>query len=658
MLKFQTILFQHQHHHAPSFITTSNMDPDASTNNLARARAYYNDKQYPKAAAIFKQIANSCACGVQARTSPCCCKSLVSAFANSAVEAELRKKCICSAKSDVRCKNAGHVDALDGLAAVHEAKSSLDTAMVIAEAMINLAPREPKGFLRLGRLLRLKRSYRQAFQTYQQGIEIVSKKNPSHPLLSTLRQMRDKIKYPAVAKDPLPVMPLELIAMILKYLDFRSLCRCLRVSRSWKNLLTTKDASIQSLWRIQHFDRCTKTVRVRPALLQKYAAYAGSRVTELRIKNCHHFCIDESVFQWIATCRGLKTFKLQGSKEISDLSLISRTINPCLPQLTSLYLGFYSPFLEEFVHKIVTSSAATLQELTILNFPSRLTKRFGSTEVAVWPVLQRLRTLRLGGPPYKEKAVFNISSFMWVSPNVEEVWLEGAYVTFREDHEHPDNPWPHLKRLFVGQEVRWQRLADAPFPIPSEIEELHLMHCDHIFSFLSGPFLQNPDTYPEPKNLRKFILRDRVPSRDAWPGYLQRWVRPGLESGSLKELGMMFPKPHPYWLKSSQLKFLSLKGLSLDFGTDPFAIDEALSDLLDRFPNLEGLDIAQEPFSNAALARAVQKGIKIIYHRGDYHKRTEVREWALEKHGSRVVEGDYILNSPIYLPDERYKDFY
>ncbi|TRX92008.1 hypothetical protein FHL15_007105 [Xylaria flabelliformis] len=596
----------------------SNADPDASASNLARAKTYYNEKQYPKAAAIFKQIANSCACGVQVRTSPCCCKSLLPAFADGAIEAELRKKCICSAKSDVRCKNAGHIDALDGLAAVHEAKNLVDTAIVIAEAMINLAPREPK----------------------------------------TLRQMRDKIRYPAAATDPLPVMPLELIAMIFKYLDFRSLCRCLRVSKSWKSLLTTKDATIQSLWRIQHFDRCTKTIRVRPPLLQKYAGYAGSRVTELRIKNCHQFCIDENVFQWIATCPGLKTFKLQGSKEMSDMSLMSRVIHPCLPQLTSLYLGFYAPFLEEFVHKIVASSATTLRELTILNFPSRLTKRFGSTEVAVWPVLQRLRTLRLGGPPYKEKAVFNISSFMWVSPNVEEVWLEGAYVTFRGDHEHPENPWPRLKRLFVGQEVRWQRLADAPFPLPSEIEELHLMHCDHIFSFLSGPFLQNPDTYPEPKRLQKFTLRDRVPSRDAWPGYLQRWVRPSLESGSLKELGIMFPKPHPYWLKSSHLKFLSLKGLSLEFGTDPFAIDEALSDLLERFPNVEGLDIAQEPFSNAALARAVKKGVKIIYHRGDWHKRTEVREWALQKHGARVVEGDYILNSPIYLPDERYKDFY
>ncbi|KAI3342517.1 hypothetical protein F4824DRAFT_207273 [Ustulina deusta] len=636
---------------------TSNTNPDALATSLARAKSYYNEKQYPKAKAIFKQIATSCACGVQARASPCCCKSLVPAITNGAVEAELRKKCICSAKSDVRCKDAGHLDALDGLAAVYEAKRLFDTAIAIAEAMINLAPREPKGFLRLGRLLRLQRSYRQAFQTYQQGIELVSKKNPSHPLLSILYQMRDKVKYPAVATDPLPIMPLELVAMILKNIDFRSLCRCLSVSKSWKTLLTTRDATIQSLWRIQHFDHCTKVVR--RGHLQKYAAYSGFQVTELAIGDCRQFGIQPDVFQWIAaSCRSLQVLKLRAPSEV-NMPAISRPIGHlCVPQLTSLYLGFYAPFLLEFVHKVVASSAATLRELTILNFPSRSRKRVGDAETGNWPVLQRLRVLRLGGPPHAGGAVFNISSFMRTSPNVEEVWLEGVSVALWNGTEHPNNPWPHLKRLFVGQEVSWPRLADPPFPLPSEIEELHLMYRDDIFTFLSGPFTRSPDTYPSPKNLRKFTLRDRVPSSDGWAGYLQRWVRASLESGSLKELGIMFPKPHPYWLKSDQLKFLSLKGLSIGFGTDPYALDETLSDLLDRFPNLEGLDIAQEPFSDAALARAIQKGVKIIYHRGEYHRRTNVREWALKKHNARVVEGDYVTNLPIYLRDEKFKEFY
>lgn len=187
---------------------------------------------------------------------------------------------------------------------------------------------------------------------------------------------------------------------------------CLRVSKSWKNLLTTKDKTIQSLWRVQRFDRCKKCVRL--AHLQKYAAYSGSQVTELVIANCHQFCVDANTLKWIAgSCGSLRTLKLQASREM-DLPQIGRAISLCAPQLTSLYLGFYAPFMLEFVHRIIAASAATLKELTILNFPSRLTKRLGVAEVATWPTLQRLRVLRLGGPPGKEKAVFNIVSLLFV----------------------------------------------------------------------------------------------------------------------------------------------------------------------------------------------------------------------------------------------------
>ncbi|KAI0967337.1 hypothetical protein F4678DRAFT_475301 [Xylaria arbuscula] len=649
---------------------TSNTNADGLATNLARAKTYYNEKQYPKAAALFKQVANSCVCGVQARSSPCCCKSLVPAITEGALEAELRKKCICSAKSDSRCKSSGHLDALDGLAAVYEARRLFDTAMVIAEAMIHLAPREPKGFLRLGRLLRLQRSYRQAFQTYQQGIELVNKRNPSHPLLSTLQQMRDKVKYPAVATDPLPVLPLELAAMILRYIDFRSLCRCLRVSKSWKRLLTSKDTMIQSLWRIQHFNTCTKPVRSHQ--LQKYATYSGAQVTELAIGNCRAFGIDSNTFRWIAASRSLRVLKLR-SPTGGLSAAISRPVgNLCVSQLTSLYLGFHAPFLMEFVHRIVASSAATLQELTILNFPRRLIERFENAEIANWPVLEHLRTLRLGstpGGPPENLAIFNLSSFMRTTPNVEEVWMEGPCLGLwgvnpndPSGEEHPNNPWPHLRRLFVGQRVHWknwQGIADSPpFLLPSGIEELHLMQYSHVSIFLIGPFTQSPDTFPEPKYLQKFTLRDNIATSDIWSGYLQRFLRASLESGALKELGMTFPKPHPYWLRSDQLKFLNLKGLSMEFGRDPFALDDALSDLLDRFPNLEGLDIAQEPFSNAALSRAIKRGVKLIYHRGEYHMRTELREWALKNHDARVAEGDYVVNLPMSLHGDKYKDFY
>ncbi|KAI1293893.1 hypothetical protein F5Y03DRAFT_411179 [Xylaria venustula] len=648
---------------------TSNTNADVPATNLARAKNFYNEKQYPKAAALFKQVANSCACGVQARSSPCCCKSLVPAITEGALEAELRKKCICSAKADSRCKSAGHLDALDGLAAVYEARRVFDTAMVIAEAMIHLAPREPKGFLRLGRLLRLQRSYRQAFQTYQQGIELVSKRNPSHPLLSMLHQMRDKVKYPAVATDPLPVLPLELAAMILRYIDFRSLCRCLRVSKSWRRLLTSKDAMIQSLWRIQHFNNCTKPVR--PHQFQKYVTYSGAQVSELVIGNCRAFGMDSNVFRWIAASQSLRVLKLQSPTGGLSAAINRPVGNLCVSQLTSLYLGFHAPFIKEFVHKIVASSAATLQELTILNLPHRRVERLEDAELANWPVLERLRTLRLGsapGGPPENRAIFDLSSFMRTTPNVEEFWMEGPCIGLWGRHpndpaeEHTDNAWPHLKRLFIGQRVQWKNLQQTsyspPFPLPSGIEELHLMHYSQVATFLLGPFTQGPGKFPEVKNLRKFTIRDYVGTSSTWLEYLQHSLRASLESGALKELGIGFPKPHPYWLRSNQLKFLSLKGFSMEFGRDPFTLDDALSDVIDRFPNLEGLDIAQEPFSNAALSRAIKKGVKLIYHRGEYHMRTELREWALENYNARVVEGDYVVNLPMCLHGDKYRDFY
>ncbi|KAI0528153.1 hypothetical protein F5B22DRAFT_583859 [Xylaria bambusicola] len=638
----------------------SNPGPDAPVAGLAKAKAYYDEKQYPKASATFKQIANSCTCGMQVRATPCCCKSLVPAITNGALDAELRKKCICSAKSDVRCKSPNHLDALDGLAAVYEARRLVDKAIAIAEAMINLAPREPKGFLRLGRLLRLQRSFQPAFQTYRQGIELVSKKNPSHPLLPTLHQMRDKVKCLAVATDPLTVLPLELVVMILKNIDFRTLCRCLRVSKSWKSLLTTKDVTIQSLWRIQHFDRCTKPVR--PGLLQKYAAYSGAQVTELVIGNCHQFRVDLNILRWIATCRSLRVLNLRAPSIVASPAIDRSSIGPlCVPQLTSLYLGFYTAFQPDFVHKIIASSAATLQELTILNLPNRLLGGVVHVEDEYWPVLQNLRVLRLG--IYTKSnvglAVVCLPRCMRNCPNVEELWLDGVGVVIGDNPSELINVWRNVKKLFVGSHFEWVSTIPLIISLSPEIEELHLMNYRVTAQFLLTAFDEFVTDH-KPQNLRKLTLRPWVPTivNSGWPEYLEKWVRPSLESGSLTELGMIFPKSHPDWFRSEHLKFLNVKGLSTVCGTDPYKIDEALADLLDRFPNLEGLDVSQEPLSNTALAKAVRRGVKLIYHRGDYNLRTEVREWALQKHNARIVEGDYITNLPMYPRDENHGTFY
>jgi hypothetical protein len=235
---------------------------------------------------------------------------------------------------------------------------------------------------------------------------------------------------------------------------------------------------------------------------------------------------------------------------------------------------------------------------------------------------------------------------MRTSPNIEEVWLGDISVHLTE---LVSNPWPHLKRLFINQSVHWDLGHESTFRISEEIEELYVL-CgpDDCRSLLELPYLGGDRAFVVPKKLRKLYLSPHEEG-DAWPAYLERWVRPGLQSGSLKELGLRrVPKPLLDWTKSDQLKFLSFSGLRSGLGANRFVMDEAFSDILDRFPNIEGLDIGNEMITNAALGKAIKKGIKTIYHIGSYHERDEIRDWARE-YDAYIIHADYIKTLPINM---------
>jgi hypothetical protein len=238
---------------------------------------------------------------------------------------------------------------------------------------------------------------------------------------------------------------------------------------------------------------------------------------------------------------------------------------------------------------------------------------------------------------------------MRMSPNAEEVWLQN--ISARVGDLTESDPWPRLKRMYLGDNFMWPYLLESglPFRLSPEIEELHIRghFCTQVL--LQHSLELYPDTYPEFKNLRKFnVGRPLLTSNGDYPQGLQRWIRPGLESGSLKELGLgVYPRPIPEWLKSDQLTFLSITGLSLEVGTDQNAIDEAFFVLIGRFPNLVALDIAKEPISNGALGKAIQNGIQTVYHQGGYYERAEVRQWALSEHKARIIAADYDRTLPI-----------
>lgn len=188
---------------------------------MEQGRQFYAAKQYPQAVEAFTRVINSCRCGVQVRAAICLCKDILAGIEKESLRDELKRPCICSAKSGRRCENPTHLDAFDSLAATHEKEDRIERSLICAKQMVNLSPREPKGYLRLGKVLRLQGLPNLAYKTYRAGIDLVEKKHPDHPLLPRLRDQEVKLKH-MMRVDPLLKLPFELVCMIFRQIDFRT----------------------------------------------------------------------------------------------------------------------------------------------------------------------------------------------------------------------------------------------------------------------------------------------------------------------------------------------------------------------------------------------------------------------------------------------------
>lgn len=189
---------------------------------MEQGRQLYAAQQYAQAIEAFIQVINSCRCGVHLREKPCLCKDLLASIDQGSLRDELRKPCICSAGSGRRCEDATHIDAFDSLAATYEKEDRVEQSLSCAKQMINLSPRNPKGYLRCGKVLRLQGLPNLAHKTYRVGIDVVSKKHAGHPLLQKLREQEDKLRH-LMRADPLIMLPFELVCLIFQQADFRTL---------------------------------------------------------------------------------------------------------------------------------------------------------------------------------------------------------------------------------------------------------------------------------------------------------------------------------------------------------------------------------------------------------------------------------------------------
>ncbi|RYP03102.1 hypothetical protein DL764_005385 [Monosporascus ibericus] len=597
-------------------------------------RQLYGAERYSEAAEAFRQVINSCPCGIHVREKPCLCKDILSSIGNDSLCRELKKT------------------------SVHEKEGRLEQSISCAEQMINLSPREPKGYLRLGKILRLQGLPDLAYHVYKAGTRLVEKKHPNHALLPKLKDQEAKLTrlVSFLRVDPVAKLPFELVSMIFRQVDFRTMCRCLSVCKTWKTVLTGKQA--EELWRIQQYTYHRRIPKspVRHKTLMTYAYLAGNGVTDLSIDNCLHFGLktnsttnsllnNNSLGLLLSRCKQLKHLKLRGGGRGGSVVILNGLFNMQLPALKSFYLGYG---LRLPAHELVwlLKGSPNIRELSIFDFIGRSTEEYVFSN---FPVLKNLKTIRLANGA--QPIVVNMSDLIRCTPNLETAWIDDLLWDCTSNSDNTS--WPHLESLFLGSNavVRPSQVV-APGKLVPEfcaetIRELYLEACDSSLILSALPDCRDLT------RIQKFSLKTRDPiSKDRFEALL----RPSFTSGSIEELSL---SPFPFatvnlksaemdWFRGDSLTCLSLTGLTLDFRAigNP---GDALVDVVSRFPNLHCLDINREYIQPPTLARIVsQTRVRTIYHQQGYMME-EVRSWASRKYGAQIIDG--CVPSPAQHPD-------
>ncbi|KAI0853104.1 hypothetical protein F5Y00DRAFT_132107 [Daldinia vernicosa] len=631
---------------------------------LKKGLELYAQKDYEAAAKLFKKAINSCSCQIHGEMLLDSNEDILTGIENN----QLKEVLSTLTPRSRRCDKQVHIHALDSLIATYEILFKLDKCLNLAVGMVNLAPREPKVYLRLGKILRLKSKQNLAYHMYRQGIELVERKNPNHSLLPKLRAQRDKVA-PLVGFDPVTKFPIELVRMTFEFLDFKTLCRCLRVSKDWNNILT-KSTVLRDLWHVQTYKlthRSHPGIRRMLPTFKAYNKYGKNALRELSIDGLSHFLQWCKFSQVIEISQQLKVLKLREPRGSFELESLPPKLR--LPQLTNLSLGYGVRPQPQFLEQLISACGSSLEELSVFELPYCARLASGQAPwYPGWVKLEKLKVVRLAYPNYESRADLgpNLRGIMELAPNVEEVWIDN--LTYSP--KMLMTKWPKLQYIFVGNHARLFTVVGEDNMEGSFNENMRELHFEgrsvqSRFSTCYPPMVtSNPQApwlltihvgssvLPQLRRLERLSILLHTPLTTS---EFETVVRPGIESGTLRELdirpfpvnilfGSLFKVVIPDWLRSESITYLSITGLTVANLCQYRECDEGLLTLVDRFPNLRSIDISNEQFSDALLAKFIQRGVKTIYHRAKQSK-ADLQEWASTHYNAQIIS-----RPPPHLP--------
>ncbi|CCG83200.1 F-box domain protein [Taphrina deformans PYCC 5710] len=165
----------------------------------------------------------------------------------------------------------------DMRAAVYEKLGQLSDALADSKQILQIDPKDARGYLRAGKIYQLLNKDKSALECYRRGCKMVPTTVSLYKILKQLLKAVDtRINAKVVRLDPFSVLPMELIREVVSYLSFPQKLCCLGVSRSWKALLT---ADSRFYGRLDLISDCRRRPKI--AVVEAYIKKAKGRLEYL-----------------------------------------------------------------------------------------------------------------------------------------------------------------------------------------------------------------------------------------------------------------------------------------------------------------------------------------------------------------------------------------
>ncbi|KAG6150543.1 hypothetical protein E4U11_008334 [Claviceps purpurea] len=325
---------------------------------------------------------------------------------------------------------------------IFEALGKLDHAVKSAEWILELAPRLPDGYIRLGDLAQLQKNDEYACELYAAGVE-VSKETTAN--LSPKSQHPYTLYRHVLRQDPLR-LPAEIVSQIFSYLSWIEIILVLRVSKEWTRKLTSPVH--RKLWRniVFPYNRYMRpSPMLSPDHLNKILSWAGEG-------GARKIVIDNV---W-AVAESIVTQLLESSPNLEHLGLhlISKQTLPVhqnkWTQLRHVSLSCDIAYFDRtevdrtggLPQTFLQNAASSLEHLNLVGIP-------WSWYRGKVPHFPQVKTLQIGSDS-EDNILFPIFYLSIGFPRLEQL-RTGPGLPYLDDesamieHKKWEDVWPHLK---------------------------------------------------------------------------------------------------------------------------------------------------------------------------------------------------------------------